>query len=393
MAVDSDHSRIERLLALMVVCVGVMGWSVALTFGQPLTEPSPERDTYWARDVRLALIVLVAAAFVWAGRGRRLVGWFAVAGVAGWVTLDVVLDRDNVVGPFACALLAVGCSTVLGGLCWLAGRGTPARSSRGLLVAAGAIAATVAGSGPWTEVAAEVPEPWSTLCPLVIGGLGILTTLGCASAIPGGPVRRPLGLCGLVAALALGLAVTVMPSALMSPVIMVSMLTAVAMPVRVPVGLCVLVAAGAVGLAMTVKSDFLMIPVIVVALVTGAVGVWDIASEEPPRLAVAILGQVPRRVGPYRGTVLAVMLGWFALAAVLEWVWADYLARYNEWVLGDWLTALAGNPPAYDPQAYSPSIFMALAIGLVLGLLIPCAPSAGGQAARADVEEANAPAA
>lgn len=391
MAVDSDQARIERLLAVAVVCVGVVGWSVALTFGQPLTEPSPDRDTYWARDVRLALIVLVAAAFVGASRGSRLVGWFAVAGVAGWVTLDVVLDRHNVAGGFACAVLALGCGSVLGGLCWLAGRGTPARSSRGALVVAGAIAATVAGSGFWTEAAADVPAPWSMLCPLAIGALGILTTLGCVSAIPGGPGRRPLRMCGLVAAVALGLVVTVVP--FMGPVITVSLLTAVAIPVRVPVGACVLVAAGAVGLAMTVESGFLMTPVIVVALVTAAVGVWDIASEEPPRLAVAILVQIPRRVGRYRGTVLAVLLGWWAVAALLEWVWADYLARYNEWVLGDWLTALAGNPPAYDPQAYSPSIFMALAIGLVLGLLTLCTPSAAAQAAPADIEHVNAPAA
>ncbi|MBB6375051.1 hypothetical protein BKA01_002273 [Pseudonocardia eucalypti] len=300
-----------------------VGWAVSLALWQPLAERvSGHLDigNYWARDLRMALIVLAAATLVCAGRGRRGAGRGAIAGALAWVALDVLLDRANLAGVTAAAGLAAVAGLVLTGLCLLARRGEPKPGAAGLYVAA-VFALTAAEGIGWIPGA---PEDASALW-------------------------RPAG--GLL--LLLGCAVTVGCVAVAEP--------GRAKPVAIAVGALLALSILVYALAPLIGGAAWLLSLLLVALhlvlLTMLVGsAWSV-----------------RRDGGWAAAAGAVLAGWLAplVLLMLTWgEWSNYLARYNEWVIGDQLTRLAGNQPVYDPQAYTPSAYLSCVLASILGAFV-----------------------
>lgn len=123
--------------------------------------------------------------------------------MAGWLTLDVLLDRANVAGGWACAGLTLGGGALLTGLWWAGARTAPGTSSSGRLFFAAALTSGITGSAYWINGAGDTPRPWPTLWPLILTGAGTAVVVGCLMAAGAGRVRmlRAAG-CGLLAFLA-----------------------------------------------------------------------------------------------------------------------------------------------------------------------------------------------
>lgn len=174
---------------MLVACAAAVWWSVDLTFLQPASElraPYPAvPGTYWARDIRFSLIVLVAVAFVWARGDRRSACW-ALLGALSWVAVDLVLDRADVSGTLWCIWLAGLACALLAGLWRWRGRRVARPSSRVLLLAAG-MAAGVAAVANMFE-SGDVAGAGEDLSRLVCGGVGLAAALGCSLAARRGRV-------------------------------------------------------------------------------------------------------------------------------------------------------------------------------------------------------------
>lgn len=168
--------------------VAALHWVIALTWLQPLTEPGrPWHDwvagnnSYWVRELRWAMIVLILVGFVWASRGDlKRTGYGAVAAVA-WIGADVWFDRLNVTGmPTTIALSIVAVAVVVVAHRFAAGASRP----RPKVLAVTAIAtATLAGHLTLVESPFK-DELFVTLVGAVVAGvLAIVIALGCASSV------------------------------------------------------------------------------------------------------------------------------------------------------------------------------------------------------------------
>lgn len=318
----------------------VLAWSVALTLQQALFEPLPKTfiATYGARDVRVALTVLAALTAVWARRGDRRSGWFAFTGGVGWLVLDVLLDRAEVAGGYACAGLAIGGAVLVSGLWWLGARSRSGAPSTGRLLVAAVVAAAIAGSGYWIHGVGDIPRPWPMLWPLILAGLGVVVMSGCLLAT--GPERgRALRAAGCGALAFLGVAGAALRAGWLLA------LTPAVHPV----------------------ATWPWAQLWGFALPSFVAAYLGIAYGGPMMLLLTVVAALAWNVRGWRGylgTALGVFMGWAVFATVFMTVWVDLLVRYDEWLVGDWLTAQAGNPPGHDPQSYTPSLYLAVAIAL-----------------------------
>src|SRR5215475_7957288 len=112
-----------RATGLGVACAATGLWLVDLVVWQPASEPkgpdaSAENNTYWARDLRWALIAAAVVGIVLGYRGaRRTVVLAVIAGLL-WPVVDALLDRLDVGRVFgwwagACVVLAALVAFVL----------------------------------------------------------------------------------------------------------------------------------------------------------------------------------------------------------------------------------------------------------------------------------------
>ncbi|MGW5669772.1 hypothetical protein [Micromonospora sp. NPDC003776] len=198
---------------LLLAVAAVVWWAVGMAVLQPLTEPAgpwsevlPGNNTYWAREVRLTALVGVALGLLLAFGGGRVATGTGGALAAGWILVDLAVDRADLEGwRYVPPLAAAGCLVLAGAVLLLhrlraaPADGPPAR--RTLLVAA-TVAAVLAAVG------AAVESPTDREPQLVWAGLGggllrFALALGCALA-----AAPPLvgSRTGLAAALALALA-------------------------------------------------------------------------------------------------------------------------------------------------------------------------------------------
>lgn len=311
--------RLSRALPLVVLWACAVGWGVSLGLWQPMAERvSGHLDigNYWARDLRVALIVLAAAALVCAARGRPGFGWAAIPGALAWVALDVLLDRANLAGVGAAASLAAVAGLALTGLYLLARRGEPRPGAAGLYVAA-VFALTAAEGLGWIPGPDDAQPPW------VAAGL-LLLLFGCAVAVACAVTAEPTRARPVTIAVGALLGLTVLTSAL----------------------------APLIGGAATFLG--LLAACLHLAVLTMLLGsAWAVHNE-----------------GGWAAAAGGVLVAWLLplVLLMLTWgEWSSYLARYNEWVIGDELTRLAGNPPVYDGQAYTPSLYLACVLTLIFG--------------------------
>jgi hypothetical protein len=117
---------VRTVVGALAGIVGVIAWAVALAVYQPFMEPHgswigpgevayPElasNNTYWPREVRHLGILLVLGALALVCRARS--HGFAVGGlaVAGWLGVDVLLDRFDVHGVATAVWLSAAGVTV-----------------------------------------------------------------------------------------------------------------------------------------------------------------------------------------------------------------------------------------------------------------------------------------
>ncbi|GIF75061.1 hypothetical protein [Asanoa siamensis] len=196
-------------------------WAVDMAYWQPLVDLQgefafdyAENNTYWARDLRFSAIVAIALAIVLAGRGGRLARWLGPATGVAWIATDLLVDRADVAGGGAAAVLAIAGALVavaVTGLVHLrAGRGEPRLRS---LVISAAIAAAltplVSGTESPTDAEAALTPAAATLGAL----LAVLTLALAATAAPDrAKVRWTVG--GVVA---LGTVVAIVLCRVLSP--------------------------------------------------------------------------------------------------------------------------------------------------------------------------------
>jgi len=170
-------------------------WGINLAVWQRSTEQSSglvyfsiaENNTYWARDLRFCAIVAIALAMILAGRGGRLSRWAGPAVGAAWIAADLILDRADVGGVAAAAILAVaGGVTAVGATVAVLRRTTDAVPHHRSLVLAAAIAAALA------PLAAGMESPTDTEAALTPAALTLgvlLAVLAPALALAAAPVR------------------------------------------------------------------------------------------------------------------------------------------------------------------------------------------------------------
>jgi hypothetical protein len=203
---------------MLCALAGALLWTVGLTVFQPLTEPvKPWHDewasnnTYWARDLRFASIVVIVLGFILAVQGERLISLCATAAGITWICADVLLDRLDVAGPAATVAVAVlACAGLLAAR-WLAARFAAqkaTRPDRGVLVAASTVAAAMVTASTFI-VSPSDAEQGLAVGGLVLGILLIAVSIGCAlAAAPTIGVRQVWVAAAVGAVGAVGLAVT-----------------------------------------------------------------------------------------------------------------------------------------------------------------------------------------
>ncbi|MEU7614591.1 hypothetical protein AB0B27_00530 [Micromonospora rifamycinica] len=184
-----------------LAALAVLLWSVGMTAWQPLTEPVgpwserlPGAHTYWARDLRFLALIAVVSGLLLAGGGRR--PWILPAVLLGGGALaaDVAVDRADLTGPGATALL-VAAGWLAVGITATLGVRRDAAPGRERAVAAGRDRAVAAGLPVVTAVSALVAvltrsptdrEPELGPAALVTGLLLLaLTVAGALAAAPG----------------------------------------------------------------------------------------------------------------------------------------------------------------------------------------------------------------
>jgi hypothetical protein len=272
----------------------------------------------------------------------------------------VIVDRADLTGATTGAVLALATGLVLTGLWWLMSRGTPQASTASGYVAA-VLTATLTANQTWIVVA---PGSAATAATAVQAALTMLA-YALFVALIATSTRGAQSAGVLASAVAVvELAGSYLPGC----------------------GWLVPVAA--------------LLNLAVLALLAGAA--W--AGHDPaPRLGVPGLG-VPglgvRCLGVRRpdvrwlGALASITVGWAApllLFLLAWWDWSRVLGRYNEWVVGDYLTALAGNRPPYDPQGYTFSIYLAFAVGLTFAGAVAAGALIRGRPERAPGVAPHAP--
>ncbi|MEV0720368.1 hypothetical protein [Asanoa sp. NPDC050611] len=196
-------------------------WALDVALWQPLAERPgdfafvyAENNTYWARDLRFCAVVAIALAICLAGRGAGLSRWVAPVTAAGWIGVDLAVDRAGLEGDAVATVLAV-----VGGLAAVAvptvvlrrvGDGRPRRRP---LVLGASIAASLA------PLAAGMESPTDTEAALTPAAaiLGVLfTVLALALAWTAAPDRSRARLvaAGVIVA---GAAVTLLLSRVLAP--------------------------------------------------------------------------------------------------------------------------------------------------------------------------------
>ncbi|MEV0643715.1 hypothetical protein AB0I28_00490 [Phytomonospora sp. NPDC050363] len=180
-------TRLRRLFSLAVALVAAVWWGVCLTVVTPGTIADQEwagNNGYWARDVRLTMILLVASAFVWAVAGDEFLSAMGALGALVWTAADILLTRVGVDGPVAAvAVSAVAVACVLAAW-WAAARRT-VRARRGVLLVAGSIAAITAGLIGGLQSPTDV-EAALRVSGLLAGVLGSAVALGCSTLLASG---------------------------------------------------------------------------------------------------------------------------------------------------------------------------------------------------------------
>jgi hypothetical protein len=196
-------------------------WGLDLALWQPLAERPrdlastfAENNTYWARDLRFCAAVAIGLAVALAGRGGGRSRWVAPAAAAGWIGVDLAVDRAGVDGGTAAVVLAVA-----GGIAALAVTAIALRGAadgeprRRPLVVGASIAAALA------PLAAGIESPTDTEAALTPAAatLGVvLTVLALALAWTAAP-DRSRGRFLVVGVVATGAAVMLVLSRVLAP--------------------------------------------------------------------------------------------------------------------------------------------------------------------------------
>lgn len=205
--------RWTTILGLVCASAGAVCWAIGLAVLQPGTEPAkPWHDMiagnnmYWARDLRWMALVTVLVALVTVARGNPVRSGVVVGGMAGWLALDLYLDRIDVAGPTAAFRLAMGACAVLavavGALAW---RVRPTRADRRILTFAAILVAAVAPLAGSLESTTDT-EPGLTPSAFVVGAILALVALGAGlAAAPTLSRYRLLAVLGAVVPAGVGL--------------------------------------------------------------------------------------------------------------------------------------------------------------------------------------------
>lgn len=142
--------------------VGAVVWAVSLAVYQPFMEPTdPDvggNNTYWPRDVRQLAILLALGGVVLICRANPRAVVAGAVGAAGWLGVDLALDRADVRGDPAAVWLAIGGTVVFAGMVYAARKvstGEPGSGQVPATVAAVAAAVTVLITTPWDEPVTE----------------------------------------------------------------------------------------------------------------------------------------------------------------------------------------------------------------------------------------------
>src|SRR6266516_3473555 len=126
------------ILGLLCGWASAVVWSICLTVLEPGTEPAKPwheltagNNDYWVRDLRWMAIVTGLVALVLVARGEPVRSGAAVLGTAGWLAVDLYLDRADVAGRAATVRLSLAACAVIAvavlAMSWRAGtaRGRP----------------------------------------------------------------------------------------------------------------------------------------------------------------------------------------------------------------------------------------------------------------------------
>lgn len=201
--------RTLRAAAVGCALLATVGWALALTLLQPLTEVVDEYaapNQYWARDLRWTALLAICGGLVAALRPTaRAAAAIGGTGVALLVA-DVILDRADVAGPLAAAVLVPVAGALVTTL-WLVlhtehaafrvglrlGRRSRIRSTRpgrGAALACAALTAAATPLAPFVATVAEGdPHPAVVPAALVTGALLALVAVASAAAAAEAPVR------------------------------------------------------------------------------------------------------------------------------------------------------------------------------------------------------------
>ncbi|GAA1862204.1 hypothetical protein [Asanoa iriomotensis] len=228
--------RIDGRGAVAIVCAlaAAVLWGLDMALWQPMAEQradlaflSAENNTYWARDLRFGAAVAIGLAVSLAGRGGGLSRWVAPATAAGWIGVDLLVDRAGAHGETAAALLAVAGGVVaLAVTAFVLRRAGDDAPRRRTLVIGASIAAAVA------PLAAGMESPTDTETALTPAAatLGvILTALSIALAWTAAPDRSRgrfvvAGVVAAGAAVALVLSRALAPGTRLTPVMLLGAL-------------------------------------------------------------------------------------------------------------------------------------------------------------------------
>ncbi|OJF09692.1 hypothetical protein BG844_36090 [Couchioplanes caeruleus subsp. caeruleus] len=185
--------RISRAAAVGCALLATVGWALALTLFQPLTEVIGEHaspNQYWARDLRWTALLAVCGGLVAAlrptARSAAVIGGTGVA----LLIADVILDRADVAGPLAAAVF-VPAALALVTMLWRVLRTRLTRPGRSAALACAALTAAATPLTPFVAVVAE-GDPHPTLVPAALATGALLAVVAVASAAAAaGEAPRP----------------------------------------------------------------------------------------------------------------------------------------------------------------------------------------------------------
>jgi hypothetical protein len=179
-----------RLAGLGVTASAAIAWVFGMVVWEPVSEPARpwtsavvgENNTYWARDLRWALIMAAVTGVIVAVGGSRCRSWVAVAGGVVWLFVDALcvrLAHGQAVPPVVIAAMFLVAAS------WLA-LYPGARPARGWLVVAAYVCAAL------VPAAAAMQSPDDTEHDLLVGGAvtAVIVLLAMiAAALAAAPTR------------------------------------------------------------------------------------------------------------------------------------------------------------------------------------------------------------